>query len=342
MKILTLSDLCWERNLKMIELKTVESFTINDLSKKKYQRIKKYFNIIKNENPELVLFAGDITGDGSCGHGYQNAFKILLKLLEITKISSFFIRGDHDEEDSFNEVLKFCEGLKFSKNISNKIESHKGITILGIPFEKTNNKAYLKELINIQKTKVDIVLSHSELKRRTWLFDLNCDFIITGHFDKKLTLIEDIVFISIDNDSISSISYCNIEYLINRTVRIKYFIENENEKLTYKEELKNIQENNSNKFYENNGKKKSILPKEKPEIFLTFMDRIHSTPNQLRHLRGANFKKAIERIRIIKTNNKLLSEKEFENLVKLIVHDDYLVSKTLIMDYTGINYKTPN
>jgi len=74
----------------------VAGFKESDLSKVRYERIRRYYDIILNEKADLVLFAGDITGDGFCGHGFQNALISLLKLLEEKAIPSLFISGNHD------------------------------------------------------------------------------------------------------------------------------------------------------------------------------------------------------------------------------------------------------
>jgi len=90
-KVLFLSDLNWHPHLRSISNAEVLQFTESDLQKDRYQRITRYISIVDKEHPDLVLLAGDITGDGSCGHGFQNALKIFFLLLESRKIPSYFI-----------------------------------------------------------------------------------------------------------------------------------------------------------------------------------------------------------------------------------------------------------
>ncbi len=354
MKVLTLSDLCWELKLKKIQKEEVKRFKEKDLEKKRYLSIKKYFSLIKEEEPDLVLFAGDITGDGSCGHGYQNAMKILLKLLEEYKIQSFFISGNHDELEYYKELIDFSDSLKFSKDISNQFTEFKGIKILGISFDKSKNKTEFKDLIKANDQKVDLVLAHAELKRRIWLFDLNTDFVITGHFDKKITSIEGKIFVSLDNDN-SNVSYCTLDFDDVTDVEVRYVLKGEDEIIEFAERSKNLRLNKSNNFFTNNGERKEILIEEKKLSIMEFLQKrsegepleklIKENGNRndnLKYLRGFDFKEAIERIRKIKNENKLLSEIEFDNLIKLRINANHQISKSMIIDYTGINYKIKN
>jgi predicted phosphodiesterase len=354
MKILTLSDLCWERKLQKIKNEEVKRFKERDLEKEKYSGIKKYFSLIKEEKPDLILFAGDITGDGSCGHGYQNAMKILLKILEANEIQSFFISGNHDEFDYFNELINFSNDLQFSKEISNQFIEFKGIKILGISFDKSKNKTEFKELIKANNQKVDIVLSHAELKRRIWLFDLNTDFVITGHFDKKLTSVEGKIFVSLDNDT-SNISYCTLTFDDDTDVKIRYVLKKRDEIIEFTESSRNLRLNKPNGYFTNNGERKEISIEEKKlsireilekqkegELLEKLMEENTDRNEDLKYLRGFDFKEAIERIRKVKNENKLLSDNEFDNLLRLKIDSFYQISKSMIIDYTGKNYKKKN
>ncbi len=351
MKILTLSDLCWERKLQKIKNEEVKKFKEQDLEKNKYTGIKKYFLLIREEKPDLVLFAGDITGDGSCGHGYLNAMKILLRILEANKIQSFFISGNHDEVDYFNELIDFSDDLNFSSDISNQFIEFKGIKILGISFNKSKNKTEFKELIRANNQKIDIVLCHTELKRRVWLFDLNTDFVITGHYDKKLTSVEGKIFISLDNDT-SNISYCTLTFDDVTNVNIRYILKNKDEMIEFTESLKKLRLNKPNDYFTNNGKQKEISIEEKKlsireilekqqegELLEKLLKENANRNEDLKYLRGFDFKEAIERIRKIKNENNLLSDSEFDKLMKLKIDSFYQISNSMIIDYTGKNYK---
>jgi len=120
MKVLFLSDLNWQNHLRSISDDEVYNFKISHLKKTRFQSIAKYFSIVEYEAPDLVLFAGDITGDGSCGHGFHNAFKLLLLLLEHHSIPSKFISGNHDPNLYYKQLLAFIPSLKFCEEISNK------------------------------------------------------------------------------------------------------------------------------------------------------------------------------------------------------------------------------
>lgn len=363
MKILILSDLCWERKLQKIKNEEVKRFKEKDLEKKKYSGIKKYFSLIKEEKPDLILFAGDITGDGSCGHGYQNAMKILLKILEANEIQSFFISGNHDEFDYFNELINFSDDLQFSKEISNQFIEFKGIKILGISFDKSKNKTEFKELIKANNQNIDIVLSHAELRRRAWLFDLNAKVVITGHFDRKIVPIENKIFISLDNDH-RSISYCILEKQNDNCWGFQYVIQDGVESEYQPRRTVKIFENSDqlinggrNEYYNLNGKifKFSTIENYKEPSIAERIHKFKSGENYdvkpfesqmvslgLKYLRGFDFKQGIERIRKIKNKNLLLSDDDFLELTQLRIDDFYNVSKTMIIDYVGKNHMKKN
>ena len=64
--ILVLSDLNWSAHLRGLTAEDVYAFTEEDLESHRFERIRRYFEIILKENADLVLFAGDVTGDGFC------------------------------------------------------------------------------------------------------------------------------------------------------------------------------------------------------------------------------------------------------------------------------------
>ncbi len=347
MRILTISDLCWSRPLGNIKNTVVARFGEKDLKRKKYYGVDRYFSLIIDENPDVVFFAGDITGDGSCGHGYQNAMKILLKLLDRRGIQTFMISGNHDEDDYYEELVGFAEDLENSQDISNKLVECRGIKILGISFDKSRLKTELKEILQHNQQKIDIVVAHAELKRRTWLFDLNTDFIITGHFDRKLTAIDNKIFISLDNDS-GVISYCMLIHDLVGNSKIEYKIKSHEKLIRFSETSQGLLTYNRNDYFMMNGIKESIVAEEEKltiwdiigkklnrEAYIEIVKEQNRTDMSLKYLRGFDYKAGVEIIRAIKNKKRLLSEEEFKHLTSLKVNRLYKISKMMIMDYTG-------
>jgi len=355
MKILTLSDLNWLRNLKEIKDDDIGNIHEENLNDDRYIGIKLYLNIINDEQPDLVLFAGDITGDGSCGHGYQNAMKILLNILELKKTHSFLISGDHDTIENYAELVAHTITLKYAQDISNQFIEHKGIKLLGISFRKQKIKKELKEMIDSKE--IDIILSHMELKRRTWLFDFNAKFIITGHFDRKLVPIENKVFISLNND-MQTISYCVLEKqneTNNWAINYK-ILEPKDGKLktiSVTENYNDLLLNKRNSHFNYDGEQRPYLPVE--DIFNYYKKTKSKNEKEIKkmtedlqlsmygmdYLRGKEYKEGIERIRKIKNENAFLTKEEEVQLLKLIVFGfigTNKFSKTMVIDYVGKNY----
>jgi len=202
MKVVILSDLNWSNAAYGVTRHDISILKLQQIipNKKKFQTVYAYYRVVINEQPDLVLFAGDLTGDGSCGHGFQYAFSYLLHILELSGIPSFIISGNHDLTQNYNVLLKEISGLRLTKEISSKRVEWHGLSILGVSFEDTKNKKRLIRLLDTYTAHTDIILAHSELKRRTALFDFDCKVICTGHYDNKLFQLEGKQFISLSND----------------------------------------------------------------------------------------------------------------------------------------------
>jgi len=220
MKILILSDLEWNKESKQVSDEDIDTFPITkDFSSEehrlifrsmKYRTFWRYRSIIEDAKPDVLLLAGDITGDGSCGHGFHKPLFLLLRYLESNKIMTFFIGGNHDDPKYFKYILERTKKYKYVKYIAGEVIDFKGIKILGLDFEDTFNKTRLKSFLS-KNYALDIVLSHCHLHRRAWLFDFNTKYVITGHWDQNIGQVDNKIFISLVNDTPEDINYVTIE-----------------------------------------------------------------------------------------------------------------------------------
>jgi len=206
LNIVVLSDLNWEVHLRTMTQAEVDEFQESDLEKLRYERIRRYFEIVLQEKADLVLFAGDLTGDGFCGRGFHFAFITLLKLLEQREIHSCFIAGNHDPDEYYDQVLSWAEQSKFTQEISGRRVSIKGLQILGVNYDTSKSKRALAKLLKQEEAPLDIVLGHSQIKRRIRHFDFTTRYLFTGHYDRKLFAHRETVFVALDNDS-EEVSY---------------------------------------------------------------------------------------------------------------------------------------
>ena len=86
MKTLALSDFHWNRDSRDIKLSDTQTMTTSEiLNHPNFSKVKFYFEIVTKNSPDLLLLCGDITGDGSCGHGYTSSVTAFLKLVEAKK-----------------------------------------------------------------------------------------------------------------------------------------------------------------------------------------------------------------------------------------------------------------
>lgn len=202
MKILALSDLQWDKESKSLSLHDILKMSEKELlSNPLLSRVKYYFDIVSENSPEILFLCGDITGDGSCGHGYINSIISFLILVEKRKIHCRYISGNHDEPIYFDAVVNYFIHSTYIKKCSDSVELLFGLKIVGLSFEQTSKITSLKKILDImRKDELDFVICHCPHTLRLNLFEFNTKYIITGHYDLKLINPNHKTFISLDND----------------------------------------------------------------------------------------------------------------------------------------------
>ena len=338
LKIVFLSDLNWSTHLRSITMEEVKGFTLEKLSINRYQRINRYWKIIIEEQADLVLFAGDLTGDGSCGHGFHNAFKILLKLLEEQKITSRFIAGNHDEFELYEEIISFTKDLIYTADISNVSEEVLGLHIAGIDFYATESMSRLNTVVKQLNGKYDILLAHSELKRRIRLLELDAKYICTGHYDRKLFMHREKVFIALDNDW-EEVSYATL--LLEADPIISFKLKQSKTALFNLEQRRSqLLTYDPNHVLKVNGNPAIDLKALETYPDDSLVDDSGESLLFLKYLRGKNYTNAMNTM--MKTKNKIeLNEDDlpFSDLFGLPIAAKYRMSRKLIFDYVPMRKK---
>jgi len=333
MKVLVLSDLNWNSESRRINREDIlllyESRSLGHGLR--FSRAAAYLNVIELEQPDLVIFAGDVTGDGSCGHGFHTAFFYLLSVLEIKRLPTLYIKGDNDLDEYYNSVLKNSSHFSYVKEISDQSVSVGGLRVLGVSYDTTADKPTLKAFINEHKANTyDLVVCHSPLKRRTGLFALNCRLLITGHFDNKIFSIGGKVFVSLSNDS-SLINYGTYTRKKSSEVfqyRFKHF--QKRLSLSYTLDSEGTDQLLIDdipidiKQYEKLQLPKSNYDKEKNALSLS-----------LKFLRGAAYKKGLRQMWEIKKGKVIPEKSALKALMKLQITSRHKVSRTMLADYLG-------
>jgi len=337
MKIVVLSDLGWEAHLKTITQRELLGFNLDSLSKLRYASILKYYEIILDEGAELVIFAGDVTGDGSCGHGYHFAFIILLSLLEYKGIQSYFINGNHDEEGYFQTVVEYTKNFKYTEEISGRIVSYNGLKFYGINFFETLSKTKIKKhLKEVGEEPIDILVAHSTLKRRIRLFDFNTKYIFTGHFDRKLLAHKSTAFVALDND-FSDISYATLQIgdLGESEIAIKVRTTDKTS-LSFEENVSSLLKGERNSMLKVNGNPTFDLAKIETASVKKNSGEGNGQYLFLKYLRGINYKKSLVTMDKLKQDIPL-SETDIPllKLKGLPIISTYKISESMIEDYLG-------
>lgn len=362
-KVLVFSDLFWSKDQREITNEEAENFAWADLNKDKFRGVEKYAKIVENVKPDIVLFSGDVTGDGSCGHGFGNAFISLLTAIEDLGITSYYISGDHDWDEYYSRVKDFSDKkLKRSRDISGKIVNCNGLSILGIAFHQQNTSKSIKQLLKAYRgKKIDFLLTHAEHKRRLWLFEFGAKIVISGHYDKRSFPMNGSRFVSLDNDH-GHISYAVIND-INFKETIEYVIttfEYGLEKISFTESIRENDQNKRNKIAYLNDSLEIDLSEYETLDPMTFMIAMHpwrikrmkrngqyedfekNLPinfNKIKYLdryllskiRGVNLSIALSRIIEMGKSESDLDIKELES----IIEETDGISKSIIRNYLG-------
>ncbi len=333
--IIILSDLNWQAHLRGLTKEEVMSFTEQDLMVDRYERIRRYYEIILEEKADLVLFAGDLTGDGFCGRGFQYAFILLLSLLEQRCIPSVFISGNHDPDEHYDVVKEWISGYQYTQEISGKIVTVLGHKILGVNYVCSKSKRSLQSLITESSEKVDFVLAHSQIKRRIRHFDFNCSYIFTGHYDRKLLAHRNTVFMALDNDS-EEVSYGVLNKQERAADEITIKIQQSSEvTFSYCENVHKLLAGQRNSVLLVNGRPTFDLMKlENASDESLSRDGEHYL--YLKYLRGVNYGCSLDTMHKLANNLPLeFSDLSLNQIHHLPITASYKISESMIEDYLG-------
>lgn len=332
MKVLILSDLNWDPHLRTINDYELQNFTLAHLDLPRYDKIRKYLDIIEAESPDLVLLAGDVTGDGSCGHGYHYALIILLSILESKKLQSYYISGNHDEPAYYEAVQELTKYYQYTQNITDQEIIYNGWKIMGVGFDTTKAKRAVQKIVKDHPGPYDLVLAHSQLKRRIRLFDMSARYLVTGHYDRKLLAHRDTVFISLDNDS-DQVSYAVIEESdLGKYASIRVW-KDEETLFSFTENVNLLMQGTRNHIlkinYTHNVDLEIIERYPTQNLVDEKMDLSY-----LKFLRGSNYAKVLGTMYKTKNNIKLAkTDLALDKVIGTPITPMYGISKSLVKDY---------
>lgn len=312
MKTLALSDFHWNKDSRDIKLSDTLTMTTADiLINPNFSKVKFYFDIVTKNSPDLLLLCGDITGDGSCGHGYTSSVTAFLKLVESKKIQTRYISGNHDEPEYYDEIKTQFAKSKYVKELTHKVEIIGGMKIIGLSWAQTKTKTSFRQFFTSEK--VNIVVCHCEHGQRLNLFDFNTDFIITGHYDLKVINPNHKTFISLDNDAPEGTNFVTLDSSSKKTEVAFYILKFGSTKWTHF------------KYHKTD---KSFTLKDtnyKPSFIPSF--------DNLFYLDNIQLKKAIETIQNKKAIGQKLSSNELTEILKVRINRHLTVSRTFLNSY---------
>ncbi len=157
-----------------------------------------FTELIDNTQPDLVLIAGDMLADEDKSQNIRfNALLSFLNYINMKEIQCFFIQGNHDIK-SYDKLVERVKSLEYIKDITDKMIEWRGKLFLGLSHAFTYSLKNCRNIKNLYPEKIDFILGHVLEQRRIWLFDLDAEFIFSGHFGNSITCIENKFLIAID------------------------------------------------------------------------------------------------------------------------------------------------
>lgn len=236
MRILFISDLLLptENSIRpkdfYVEHPVEIKFNYLDETHRPFFSLTAYIELIDTTQPDLVLIGGDMLADEK--ESQSVSFDALLSFLEYLnsrKIQCFFIQGNHDIF-SYDKLLKRVKSLDYIDDISDKIIEWRDKRFLGLSHTFTYSLKNCRNIKNLFPEKFDFVLGHVLEQRRIWLFNLDTEFIFTGHRGIAITRIENKYLLSTD---MSPMFYLLLDYTKQECVMEFHYQSTDNMRTTF-------------------------------------------------------------------------------------------------------------
>ncbi|HZD43133.1 MAG TPA: metallophosphoesterase, partial [Methanomicrobiales archaeon] len=172
--------------------------------------------------PEVVVFAGDVIYDrcSTAGADGTREFTELLRHLESDGKYALFIRGNNDNRfNSYDELVQTFEDSDRIFEISARSAVIEGVRFMGVPYGRERAMAESNE------QSVDLLVAHAPYADRAWLFDIDAEIVVCGHYDYRIADVRGTAFVSLDCSPLSHAvidregDVQTIEYCYNRSGR---------------------------------------------------------------------------------------------------------------------------
>jgi hypothetical protein len=303
--------LAWNEKSKLVSLDQVLEMNFNEiLDDVNFSKVRSYYKIIKFNSPDVIFICGDITGGGSCGHGYASSIVALLKIIEGLNITTSYISSNHDENIDVIKLDEISTDSKFVKRLTGNIDEVRGLKVIGLSYEQSKNvKSFQKLKTDVE---IDFVISHCNQTNRLHLFDFNTEFTITGHYDFKVINPYGKTLISLYND-LPWMNYVIIDYSKTSSKFSYYIKEHTDFNWTFI------------KFAKLNGKLKNLETNYVHEKFHVNLYIPFITNN--------DYEKAIEYILKWKMENQDINSVDLKKLMNVEISPYQNISKSFIKSY---------
>ncbi len=162
--------------------------------------------MIEEIDPDVMIFAGDSIRDRCSRNraGDLQQFLAVLRYLDRSDRFGVIVQGNNDDRaGEYGAILRAAEDSPCIYEISSRRKTVGGIRFLGVPYGRE------RQIARSGGSGVDMLVAHTPLSRRAWLFDLGARLVLCGHYDNRVTDVGETAFVSLD---CSPFSYAVIDW----------------------------------------------------------------------------------------------------------------------------------
>jgi len=108
----------------------------------------------------------------------------------------FVVKGDHDEDFQGDYDIERINAITNCVEISGKLKKHGQLVFLGLGYCQTHYLRNLRTLVETTESRVDVVLTHAELRRVPLIAKIKPKIVFRGHSGSGKYEVEDVHTVS--------------------------------------------------------------------------------------------------------------------------------------------------
>jgi len=144
------------------------------------KRLEKFVKLINEQNPDLIIYAGDLVDNNVLPLEKERMWETINKLE--APLGAYFCLGNHEYLSGGEKSLDFLQKTNFNLLIDNSVLVNESIQIIGRDdFQMRRNRKSLKELVNDVDATLPVILLDHEPFNLNEAEENGIDLQFSGH-----------------------------------------------------------------------------------------------------------------------------------------------------------------